>query len=142
MKLQRADIKAEWFDWKPGVRFLLKAMNKDTISEMQDECLTGKDKHLDFSKFQLKLLKKSIRGWDGLTIGSMLDLMVPIDFIGDKPQLTDVVEYNQENLNQLCELCGMDFKSFFMEKISELPDIHKKRLEEELKNLPIGSAGN
>jgi hypothetical protein len=73
--------KRAWVDWKDGIRFLIKAVNRHLISQWLEECrvveydLRAKEKKesQDNEKFKRRMLPH-VLAWKGLTYGKLSKL--------------------------------------------------------------------
>lgn len=129
------------YDKDYGVRFKLKYVDKTTMTKLNGQFTEvkfnprshQKEEELNVEGLRKRICEIGVVGWEGVT-PRWLSTVMPID-VEEVEDLDEPIEFNQKNLNELCDVAyGLD--AWIFENVRNGENFNKniKKVEDELKN--------
>jgi len=123
---QEAEIE---FPGLPGFVITLNYMGRDKLAEIRNQCVTkkfsksGLEEGLDFDKFNKLYSSKVIRGWKGLKLSYVTELLLSEIPEGYSPD--DELPYTEENAEYMLKHAS-SFDTFVSSTLGDLSNFTKR----------------
>ena len=130
------DSKTTWVEF-PGLddfEVELANLSRKELVNLRKRCVSNKfnrktrafEESLDENKFVEEFSKATIKGWKGLKLGYLEDILL-VDISGQDPEM--LMEYTEENAKLLVEN-SQDFDNWLNEVVFDLENFRSQKQEE------------
>ncbi len=130
------DSKTTWVEFPglDGFEVELANLSRKELVNLRKRCVQNKfnrktrsfEETLDEDKFVAEFSKATIKGWKGLKIGYLEDILL-VDISGQDPEM--IMEYSEENAKLLVEN-SQDFDNWLNEVVFDLENFRTQGKEE------------
>jgi len=130
------DTKTTWaeFPGLDGFEVELANLSRKELVNLRKRCVQNKfnrktrsfEETLDEDKFVAEFSKATVKGWKGLKIGYLEDILL-VDISGQDPEM--IMEYSEENAKLLVEN-SQDFDNWLNEVVFDLENFRTQGKEE------------
>ena len=130
------DTKTTWVEFPglDGFEVELANLSRKELVNLRKRCVQNKfnrktrsfEETLDEDKFVAEFSKATIKGWKGLKIGYLEDILL-VDISGQDPEM--IMEYSEENAKLLVEN-SQDFDNWLNEVVFDLENFRTQGKEE------------
>jgi hypothetical protein len=130
------DSKTTWVEF-PGLddfEVELANLSRKELVNLRKRCVSNKfnrktrafEESLDENKFVEEFSKATVKGWKGLKLGYLEDILL-VDISGQDPEM--LMEYTEENAKLLVEN-SQDFDNWLNEVVFDLENFRSQKQEE------------
>lgn len=133
------DSKTTWVEFPglDGFEVELANLSRKELVNLRKRCVQNKfnrktrsfEETLDEDKFVAEFSKATIKGWKGLKIGYLEDILL-VDISGQDPEI--IMDYSEENAKLLVEN-SQDFDNWLNEVVFDLENFRTQGKEEDKK---------
>ena len=133
------DSKTTWVEFPglDGFEVELANLSRKELVNLRKRCVQNKfnrktrsfEETLDEDKFVAEFSKATVKGWKGLKIGYLEDILL-VDISGQDPEM--IMEYSEENAKLLVEN-SQDFDNWLNEVVFDLENFRTQKQEESTK---------
>ena len=126
------DTKSTWVEFPglDGFEVELANLSRKELVNLRKRCVQNKfnrktrsfEETLDEDKFVAEFSKATVKGWKGLKIGYLEDILL-VDISGQDPEM--IMEYSEENAKLLVEN-SQDFDNWLNEVVFDLENFRTK----------------
>ena len=126
------DSKTTWVEFPglDGLEVELANLSRKELVNLRKRCVQNKfnrktrsfEETLDEDKFVAEFSKATVKGWKGLKIGYLEDILL-VDISGQDPEM--IMEYSEENAKLLVEN-SQDFDNWLNEVVFDLENFRTK----------------
>jgi len=136
-------VKIPWND-EGDMGFIVNYCGKSAISKARKASLTKKlntkthqyEDILDDDKFDFAIMKNTIKGWWGLKVKHLKEILDPrVDMSELVGQEEDEVEFNLDNLDFIIKNYNLTFSRFISGASLDIEVYNKHQEEDQIKNL-------
>tara|TARA_E500000305_G_scaffold59362_1_gene47349 strand:- start:164 stop:607 length:444 start_codon:yes stop_codon:yes gene_type:complete len=130
------DTKTTWVEFPglDGFEVELANLSRKELVNLRKRCVQNKfnrktrsfEETLDEDKFVAEFSKATVKGWKGLKIGYLEDILL-VDISGQDPEM--IMEYSEENAKLLVEN-SQDFDNWLNEVVFDLENFRTQGKEE------------
>ncbi len=130
------DSKTTWVEFPglDGFEVELANLSRKELVNLRKRCVQNKfnrktrsfEETLDEDKFVAEFSKATVKGWKGLKIGYLEDILL-VDISGQDPEM--IMEYSEENAKLLVEN-SQDFDNWLNEVVFDLENFRTQGKEE------------
>ena len=133
------DTKSTWVEFPglDGFEVELANLSRKELVNLRKRCVQNKfnrktrafEETLDEDKFVEEFSKSTVKGWKGLKLGYLEDILL-VDISGQDPEM--LMDYSEENAKLLVEN-SQDFDNWLNEVVFDLENFRTQKQEESTK---------